>query len=260
MQPHAALLGPAAGCFLLLLLMSCAVAQPGQQGRTNGIQFNLKNFGGARAAVGAGKMRSIREKAGLQHKSLEELFQELDNDDDLVRCSCLLGSFVGCRMHAKRGKVLLHSSWSPPQASPTLGPDTPWGVGRNMQSPVASACSCITNITKILLSAVQGVDLEEEVLVYSCKPRSEGREEGPPVVTAEAEAAAAPLVGPEPLSGASTDLPGHHPHHHHRRQLLQQADATPEWNSTWTVSWQSGGVLGGVGVHQKNFNWGGASP
>lgn len=45
-------------------------------------------------------MRSIREKAGLQHKSLEELFQELDNDDDLVRRSCLLWSFwvAGCTL------------------------------------------------------------------------------------------------------------------------------------------------------------------
>lgn len=90
-------------------------------------------------------------------------------------------------------------------------------------------------------------------MVYSCKPRSDGREEGPPAVTAAAEAAA----GPEPLSGAIPDLPGHHHHHHHhRRQLLQQADATPEWNSTLTVSWQSGGVRGG-GVHQNNLNRGG---
>jgi hypothetical protein len=106
MRREAALLGPAAALFLVCFLMmaGAAVAQPGQQGQAYGILFDLKPFGGARAAVGAAKMRSIREKAGLEHTPLAELYKHLDDDDDFVSvaAACFCGPFVECMDHAER--------------------------------------------------------------------------------------------------------------------------------------------------------------
>lgn len=70
---------------LLLLLVTAAVlistaqAQPSMKGKKN-----FQACGGAKACLGAQKLDRIRRRSGLKHKTVDELAQELDQDDDLV--------------------------------------------------------------------------------------------------------------------------------------------------------------------------------
>jgi hypothetical protein len=83
---------------LLLLLVSAAVmistaqAQPSMKGKKD-----FKACGGAKACLGAQKLDRIRRRSGLKHKTVDELAQELDQDEDLVsdRCRLLTNYLAG---------------------------------------------------------------------------------------------------------------------------------------------------------------------
>jgi len=49
---------------------------------------NKKDFakcGGSKACLGPQKLEKIRRKSGMHHKSVDELAQQIDLDEDLVR-------------------------------------------------------------------------------------------------------------------------------------------------------------------------------
>lgn len=71
--------------FLLLLvsvalLISTAEAKPKNVRNKN----DFKSCGGAKACLGAQKLDRIRRRAGLGHKTIDQLAQQLDEDEDLV--------------------------------------------------------------------------------------------------------------------------------------------------------------------------------
>jgi hypothetical protein len=90
---------------LLLLLVSAAVliitaqAQPSMKGKKD-----FKACGGAKACLGAQKLDRVRRRSGLKHKTVDELAQELDQDEDLVGDRSLSRTYC-CKLHA------VHHGW-----------------------------------------------------------------------------------------------------------------------------------------------------
>lgn len=111
----------------LLLLLACATAV-GPEEATSHVLFNLNQYGGARAAVGADRMRSIRKTSGLEHRSLESLFQQLDEEDDLgidvaenilvYRCKKPLEDYS----HANGPRAAQHAASTEPSLAATAEP------------------------------------------------------------------------------------------------------------------------------------------
>lgn len=79
-----------AACLLLLLsaalLISTAEAKPDNVRNRN----DFRSCGGAKACLGAQKLDRIRRRAGMGHKTIDQLAQQLDEDDDLVSVICLV--------------------------------------------------------------------------------------------------------------------------------------------------------------------------
>lgn len=70
---------------LLLAATSCAaVALPG----TEKVMFNFKVPGGAKGALGVTRLARIRRVNGQMNKSIRQLAQMLQDQDDLVSESC----------------------------------------------------------------------------------------------------------------------------------------------------------------------------
>jgi hypothetical protein len=62
------------------LLISTAEAKPKNFKNKN----DFRSCGGAKACLGAQKLDRIRRRAGMGHKTIDQIAQQLDEDEDLV--------------------------------------------------------------------------------------------------------------------------------------------------------------------------------
>lgn len=227
----------------ILLWLAFATAVQPEHAPSSHVLFNIKHYGGARAAVGADRMRSVRQNSGLERRSLESLFQQLDEEDQLVIPKLLqydtynmipegdvhICRLNGCRMQAGSWEFQFYFQLINVQLS-----------ARNLRALFGSAKHVSLFVCT---SHVQGIDLNDNILVYSCKkPVEDGTHatgQGFAAADAPAEPASADSAGQTataPAAGADPAVRTGTAGHHHRRQLLQEADSPPEWNCTWLVS------------------------
>lgn len=73
-------------CLLLALCLIGGVhAAKKDKGQRRGPQYDFSACGGAKACLGEAKLNQVLAKTGLnQHKTVDDLAQLLDTDDDLV--------------------------------------------------------------------------------------------------------------------------------------------------------------------------------
>lgn len=64
---------------VLLMLLLCDAASPADK-----VRFDFKNPGGAKAALGLGRLQNIRRVNEQQDKTLDELAKLLEDQNDLV--------------------------------------------------------------------------------------------------------------------------------------------------------------------------------
>lgn len=69
-----------AAMLLLLLVISTAEAKPDEFRNKE----DFRSCGGSKSCLGAQRLDRIRRKSGMQHKTTDELAQQLDQDGDLV--------------------------------------------------------------------------------------------------------------------------------------------------------------------------------
>lgn len=100
---------------LLLVLLLAAATSCAAQPKTDKIRFDFNVPGGALGALGVTRLARIRRVNGQMNKSIRQLAQMLQDQDDLVSESCCLKCFEG-----------IGSSWiaslntAHPRSPPTL--------------------------------------------------------------------------------------------------------------------------------------------
>jgi hypothetical protein len=212
MHSRLVLLTTAVAC-LLLLSLSCANAER---------KFNFPP-GSAKASLGVSRLARIKNRSKQQEMTVDELANLIEQDADLVSAF-----------------VLFHLCWLDfTDCYPNLVTLPILTVPHNRP---ASRMFCSA------FHPSQGVDLDNDILVYACAgmavdPNSPAALAAAAADAAEAAAAAAAeatqaaaVAAADPAAAETTaaEAPGHKHHHHHHHRHLLQTDV--EFASQWQVS------------------------